>query len=434
MRIRLFMLASVSAAFLAASAAASGVSAASSQNANTVLASEAYKALSSGDPAIAVEKYTKAIESRELEPEVLANALLNRGLSYQHLNRHEQAIEDYSAALRIDAMSGRLRAMALYNRGLSYQKIGKSAQAMEDYTSALFLDANFAHAYYSRAGLLRDTGQYLFALADYAKAAQTSYPDLARVYYGEALTFEAMNRPDEMRASLAKAVAANPSFEPASVKLASLQQAIPVAAAQLATETQTASVAQDLPKAQPPQLDQADDQLITASSTPVRKKKYVDRVPVEEEQPKAQVASAEPPAVEQPAPQPEEKVVAVEPVADVMPSAADDQTASITPAPAVAEETTSETPAAEQPKISGWAVQVASASSEEGAWSTWKKMQARYRVLADKTPTVVRADLGAKGTFFRVRFLGFDDQSSAQSACAKLKAKGVKCFVSKASA
>ena len=84
------------------------------------------------------------------------------------------------------------------------------------------------------------------------------------------------------------------------------------------------------------------------------------------------------------------------------------------------------------PLATGWSVQIASASSEDAAWSTWKKMQAKHRVLADKTASVVRADLGAKGTFYRVRFHGYDKQSEAKSACSKLKSKGVSCFVSKA--
>ena len=59
-------------------------------------------------------------------------------------------------------------------------------------------------------------------------------------------------------------------------------------------------------------------------------------------------------------------------------------------------------------------------------------MQGRYKVLAGKEPVVVRADLGTKGIFYRVRLVGFDSQSDAGSECARLKSKGVKCFVSKA--
>ena len=182
MSVRTQFLASVCSAFLAASAAVSGAAAATTQS---QLVSQAYKALQVGDAASAVTAYSKAIESRKLEPEVLANALLNRGLAYQRLNEHEFAIDDYTAAMRVDAMSGNLRALALYNRGLSYQRLQRNAEAIEDFTSALFLDSQFSHAYYSRGTLLRDGGQHLFALADFDKALRFNYPDPARVYFAE---------------------------------------------------------------------------------------------------------------------------------------------------------------------------------------------------------------------------------------------------------
>jgi SPOR domain len=77
-------------------------------------------------------------------------------------------------------------------------------------------------------------------------------------------------------------------------------------------------------------------------------------------------------------------------------------------------------------------VQIASAASEDAAWSTFKKMQQRYKVLRDKEPVVIKADLGTKGTFYRVRLIGFEAQTAAKSACTKLKSGGVKCYVSKA--
>jgi cell division septation protein DedD len=59
-------------------------------------------------------------------------------------------------------------------------------------------------------------------------------------------------------------------------------------------------------------------------------------------------------------------------------------------------------------------------------------MKARNKALASKEPVVVRADLGTKGVFYRVRLVGFDSQGDANSECSKLKAKGVKCYISKA--
>jgi cell division septation protein DedD len=86
----------------------------------------------------------------------------------------------------------------------------------------------------------------------------------------------------------------------------------------------------------------------------------------------------------------------------------------------------------EQPKATGWAVQLVSASTEDAAWASWEKMKARNKALAAKKPVVVRADLGAKGVFYRVRLVGFDSQSDASSECSRLKSRGVKCYISKA--
>ncbi len=397
MNVRKAFVASVSTVLLAASVAVSGPPAAAS-NANTQLASEAYRALSEGDPAAAIVSYSRAIESRELEPEVLANALLNRGLAYQHLNRHAQAIDDYGSAMRIDAMSGKLRAMALYNRGVSYQKLQQSALPIEDFTSALFLNARFSHAYYSRANLLRDSGQYLFALSDYEKAIQTGHPDPARVYYGQALTFDALDRPQNARDALARSIAASPDFLPAQKRLAALEEG----ADNITTASITSWGEDQLPAAEAP---------IEVASAGAAKKTITDRVPQEE--PGGSII--------------EEKILAIEAV----PEESEQEVVTVEPVAAPAEETVAVEPVAAP--VTGWSVQVASAVSEDAAWSTWKKMKAKHRALEGKTPIVVRADLGAKGTFYRVRLTGYAKQADAKNACSALKSKGVSCFISKAS-
>ena len=96
---------------------------------------------------------------------------------------------------------------------------------------------------------------------------------------------------------------------------------------------------------------------------------------------------------------------------------AGDLTASTTEAPPVVQ--------------AGWTVQVSSALSEDAAWASWKSMQKGHKVLVGQTAVVVKADLGAKGTFYRVRLGSFADQTAAQSACGKLKGAGISCFVSK---
>src|SRR5262245_23279576 len=177
MRVRSVSFASVCTVLLAAVAAVNGAAAA--------------------EPARDVNSLTEAIESRQLDPEALAKALIDRALAYQARERFQDAIDDYSAALRVDAMSGRTRAILLYNRGLAYQRLNSQGMAVEDFTNALFLDPTFAEAFHGRANALRLSRQYLFALADYEKALSHDPPAPHLVYFGEGLTFEAMQRPQD---------------------------------------------------------------------------------------------------------------------------------------------------------------------------------------------------------------------------------------------
>jgi len=394
--------------------AASGPAFATTEKTNEVIAAQAYKALAAGDQKTAIGAYSQAIESQDLPTEVLANALLNRGLAYQQLGEHQEAIDDYTAALRLDAMSAEMRATALYNRGLSQQKLPNLSAAVEDYTSALFLDPTFAHAYYGRGNALRESGQFLFALSDYEKATRYHHPNAAYVYYAEALTYESLKRPNEVRKSLERAVAANPRFTPAVDKLASLQGSV-VAKPSIVAAVGGGQVTvrkPDLPKAVEPSTElmgetQSDPILTAAVSVPApMSAKIVDRVPVEAE-----------------------KIVAVEVVEeDDVPAVVESEV--VEPAVDEVAEISEEEPAV-APALEGWSVQVASATSEDGAWSTWKKMKAKHRSLAASKPVVVKADLGTKGIVYRVRLAGFQDQNAAKKSCAKLKSTGISCYVSK---
>ena len=451
MKVRSVALAFVSSVYLVALGANFGSALATTNP----IASEAYQALAAGDNAKAVSLYTFAIETRSLEPELLANALLNRALAYQQQNQNAKAVDDYSAALSLDAMSAQLRATALYNRGLSHQKLGQGPLAIEDYTSALMLNPSFSHAFLSRANVLRESGQYLFALSDYERALKYGHPEPARVYFGEAQTYELLNRKNDMRQMLDSAVLADSSFKPALEKLEVLKAeqttslAEPDAELASADQISTGSIVPvggttvmhkpDLPKAiEPPDellaTHDADNNVSVAQSEAPAdgksQKLYLDRLPVVEESVAASsaatevkaekiIALAEVPAIpkKQKAKPAQETTVADQESVD-----STIETASITPP--------DETPSA-KPAPAGWGVQIASASSEEAAWTTWKNMQKRFKVLGGKSPVVVRADLGAKGIFYRVRLAGFDDQNGAKFECNTLKTKGVSCFVSK---
>jgi cell division septation protein DedD len=63
-----------------------------------------------------------------------------------------------------------------------------------------------------------------------------------------------------------------------------------------------------------------------------------------------------------------------------------------------------------------------------GAWNSFKSRHAQ--VAAKLAQDVQKADLGAKGTWYRLRVGPFADKAAAVAACEKLRAEGGTCFVS----
>lgn len=439
-------LALVSSVFFAALVANSGSALAAN---STTLSAQAYQALSGGDAARAVTLYTSAIESRDMQAEVLANALLNRALAYQQTGQPDLAIDDYTAALNLDAMSPDLRATALYNRGLAQQKTQRLPLAIEDFTASLLLNPTFPHAFLARANALRESGQYIFALSDYERALKYNHPQPARVYFGEAQTYAALRRPDDQNKMLAAARDADPSFTPANYAMTVVPgtdigtQADDIVVGSISAvggETTVHKV--EVPKAiEPPanlvaNPDQPGLGVEAVTEAPVfakTKKLFNDRIApqgtiaaTQAKSPAAIVAVADVPAIPA-AVQPQDSED-VETTASIQkPVVASRKiTNPVTEEPAADLSTSKAAP------LSGWAIQVSSATSEQAAWSSWKKMQQAHQVLADQTPVVVKADLGAKGIFYRIRITGFDNQTDAQSGCVKFKTVGISCYVSKA--
>jgi tetratricopeptide (TPR) repeat protein len=439
MRVRCVILASVSSVFLAASAAVSGAAFAAQGNSVNIQAEEAHKALVAGDPEMAITNYSLAIDSNSLADSDLADALLNRALAHQQMGHTAEAVADYGRALKLTNLTNEQRYTALYNRGLALQKAGERTAAIDDFTSSLYLEPNFAAAYLARGNALRESGQNLFALSDYDKALRHNHPDMARVHYAQSLAYAALKRPADEHKALSMAVASNADFAPAKQRLAAL--AGPAGAAKAADPLLTASSTPvgggmtikkpELPQAlaPPPELSGSEPPepalaQIQDSPTPPApqpavvamaksKKRYFDRILPETEQAGNSAAASEQIGV-----------------SDEQGTEQDATTASIEPAAAPAGEA-AESGAADSASLSGWVVQVASAESEDAAWSTFKKMQASKKILRGKTPVVIRADLGGKGIYYRVRFGGFDSQKAAQKACAKFKSGGVSCYVSR---
>ncbi len=471
MKLRSVLYASVCSVLLAASAAAPAMAGASETEANpNALAVKAMDTLSRGDARGAVLLFDRAINSRKLDPETLAGALVNRALARQQLGQHDKAIGDYDAALRIDALSARQRAIALYNRGISWRALGKSAQAIEDFTSALFYDPYFAQAYYSRANVLHRSGQYLFALADYDKALKYGYPRPYRAHYAKALIYRLLERRNDARDALYAALKARPDYKPARRQLAELLngKGRGVSFAELASSggrvsaTHAASGSGSTMIATLTRSGDADLNIrkkpMAAPVAPpegLAAKAHGPQNVADHDDGKSIADGAKP--LPRPAQLAAENggMMKGQVTASVKPVQSSGDDVTVVPARAPApekvihsgleknsqtsaedKEKASATVAGETPKVewTGWAIQISSQRSEDAAWAHWKKLKRKVgRVVRAPKPVVMRADIEGRGTYYRLRLVGFgENRKLAKRLCARLKRRGTSCLVMRA--
>ena len=74
-------------------------------------------------------------------------------------------------------------------------------------------------------------------------------------------------------------------------------------------------------------------------------------------------------------------------------------------------------------------VQLGAYRSEDELYEAWNKMQVKFDDLSYREPTVIRADLGAKGIYYRLRIAGIANAAEAKTLCATLSAKGQACIL-----
>ena len=75
-------------------------------------------------------------------------------------------------------------------------------------------------------------------------------------------------------------------------------------------------------------------------------------------------------------------------------------------------------------------VQLAAVRSRDIAQKEWNRIKKRHNdVLGKLSLSVMRADLGAKGIYFRLRAGPLESDVKARGLCAKLAARKVPCLV-----
>lgn len=77
-----------------------------------------------------------------------------------------------------------------------------------------------------------------------------------------------------------------------------------------------------------------------------------------------------------------------------------------------------------------WAVQLSASKSDADARRSFSDAQRRYSALSGKSLDIQRADLGAKGTFYRAR-VPAGSREAATALCAQIKAQGGQCMVTR---
>lgn len=73
-------------------------------------------------------------------------------------------------------------------------------------------------------------------------------------------------------------------------------------------------------------------------------------------------------------------------------------------------------------------IQLGAYQSEKEAQEAWVKMQKKFSELSGKSPLVIKADLGAKGIYYRLRTGGFAGAEEVKSVCAKLAKQNQACI------
>lgn len=80
----------------------------------------------------------------------------------------------------------------------------------------------------------------------------------------------------------------------------------------------------------------------------------------------------------------------------------------------------------------GFLIQLSAVRAEANAKSEWARLAKKHSdVLGGLKLVIQRADLGAKGIFFRVRGGWFADRNEAKAACAELAKRNVGCLIAK---
>jgi len=329
-------------------------------------------AIEAGEYQQAIETLTRAIDSGSLDENRLALAYHHRGIARQKLGFQSSALDDYTKAIDLGTLPRSIAARAHYNRAISLAAAGDTFAAERDYGKAIELAPDYAAAYHNRANLERERNDYPTAIRDYGAAIERLGDDKRKLpLFGRALAYEKSGDLASAVADLNQALALDPSYADAKAKLMELGP-------QLA--------------AMPQAPDRQPGGVIKVASaggwdtTAVRAGRSDTPAPVRR--------------------------------TEALPQTPPQKTALLEQA------TTTKTTS------SGgrYRMQLGAFRKPESAAKAWADMAGRA-ALSDLDHSIETADLGAKGTYYRLQAGGFKTASEAKARCANLAAENIACVV-----
>jgi len=138
---------------------------------------QANRLYSEGRYELAIEAYTRAIVSGELDPGELAIVYNNRGVAYNAIGDYDHAIADYQEALSLqpgDPTTLRNLRIALTRRAVAAANAGKYDEALADLGKAIELEPSHPLAWLRRAEVYMEQGQLDRARRDLEEARRRS--------------------------------------------------------------------------------------------------------------------------------------------------------------------------------------------------------------------------------------------------------------------
>jgi Tfp pilus assembly protein PilF len=356
----------------------------------------------------AAERLTLAIESGTLSGEALAIAYHHRGIAHQKLGQTGSAIFDYTNAIKLNALPTDVLARAYYNRALAVAASGDRQGAERDYSEAIGLSPGYAAAYHNRANLERERADYPTAIRDYSAALAHLDGDKRKLpLFGRALAHEKSGDVKAAVADLNEALALDPGYEPARQRLATL-----------APEANS-TVAEGAPS----------DDITTGSIAPGGGKFEVGGNGAWRTTAVRFSGSSLPAPAPTPSPEAPMETASLRAI-DMVPAPAFADTP-----PAGRQTAALEAP--DQPETTNagsssgrYRLQLGAFRAPEIAAKAWETISRRHGdLVASLDHSVEEADLGSKGTYYRLQAGAFERASDARSQCAAFAASRVDCIV-----